>query len=247
MKRLVLLTVVVVLALSALSFGQSQPSAKATAAVADLGLLASTTKDPVTVGWTPILTQTIKTSNMKDLFINASLECGIYSDTLARSSGGVTDASLASGGVRVRVKVDDKYASPTGGYDVNIDYGTGDGDFNYLGGESGVSFCKRVQYLSAKLQGIIDLSDPGCFDLDPTTTCALTDEEIRLALGTLDANAFNFIMADLPSGVHTITVEAKLDVSTVVTKGTAAAKAFIGMGSVTIESVRMIKGEQVEF
>ncbi len=252
-----------VLLCSAVLLAQSQPSAKATAAVADVHLLVSSSStagspsggDADSVGWTTILGNQIKTPNGKDLFIGASLECGIYSDTLVKSSGGITDSSLASGGVRVRVVVDPAvansgsvpsasgfYASPAGGHDVDVN-----GNFTNVAAGQGVSFCKRVQYLSATLQGIIDLNNAGCFDADPNTACTLTDEQIELALATLDANAFNFIAQNLSADTHVVEVQAKLDTSAASTKGSAAAKAFIGMGSVTIEEVRMIKNEVIDF
>lgn len=46
-----------------------------------------------------------------------------------------------------------------------------------------------------------------------------------------------------PAGVHTITVQAR--VLTDIDGSSATAKAAVGMGSTTIESVRMIKGENV--
>lgn len=258
--RKVLLAFFAVLLCSSVIFAQSQPSAKATAAVADVHQLVGSSSGPAssdadTSGWVTILGNQIKTANQKDLFIGASLECGIYSDTLVKSSGGITDTSLASGGVRVRVVVDPAtanvgsvpsasgfYASPSAGHDVDVN-----GNFSHAGEGLGVSYCKRVQQLSAKLQGIIDLSGTACFDGDPNTTCTLTDEEIRLVLATLDANSFNFVAENLSSGTHLVEVQAKLDTSAVSQKGSSVGKAFIGMGSVTIEEVRMIKNEVIDF
>jgi len=66
------------------------------------------------------------------------------------------------------------------------------------------------------------------------------DEYVELILKTMDANSFNFIMADLSAGVHTIKVKARIDTDV---SGTAEAKGSIGKGSVTVESVRMIRNE----
>ena len=65
---------------------------------------------------------------------------------------------------------------------------------------------------------------------------------VELILETLQAHAFNFVMTDLSSGVHTITVQAKV---TSTASANATAMAAVGMGSTTIESVRMIKGEEI--
>src|SRR5512145_3057158 len=211
MKKIFALCVVILV----LAVGTaSAQSAKATASFADVHLLVGSsvppgTSDSDSLGWVTILGNTIKTPNQKDLFVAVSIECGIYTDTLVRSSGGITDASLASGGVRIRVVVDPAtansgsapgasgfFASPSGGHDVglvdnNADGVPDDASFFNVADGMGVSFCKRIQYLSAKLQGIIDLGDPDCFDADASTACTLTDEEIRLIIATLDANAFN--------------------------------------------------------
>lgn len=94
-KVSVLLAATIMLALvAANAFAQSIPSAKATAAVDELVSLAVVTTDaaggPVSGPWTTILSQQIKTSNMKDLFIDVSLETGLYTRTLVRSKDAVT-------------------------------------------------------------------------------------------------------------------------------------------------------------
>ena len=80
-------------------------------------------------------------------------------------------------------------------------------------------------------------------------------ETVELILRTLNANSFNFIAVDLGSGVHTVEIEAMVDVNctrnTVVVlcdgaDANVSATGVIGQGSVTIETVRMIKDEDVE-
>jgi len=80
-------------------------------------------------------------------------------------------------------------------------------------------------------------------------TCA-DPEELQLILKTLNANSFNFVAKDLQQGVYTLVVEAKTSATVgglLVGGALNKTNAFIGAGSVAIESVRMIKGEQVEF
>jgi hypothetical protein len=75
-------------------------------------------------------------------------------------------------------------------------------------------------------------------------------EELRLILKSLNANSFNFVAKDLAQGEYTLVVEAKTSavVGDIGIDGSLnKTNAFIGAGSVAIESVRMIKGEQVEF
>jgi len=71
-------------------------------------------------------------------------------------------------------------------------------------------------------------------------------EELGLILETMNANAFDFIMADLPSGIHNIQVQARINLGASAQAGSARARALIGNGSVTVESVRMIRGEDIE-
>ncbi len=91
-----------------------------------------------------------------------------------------------------------------------------------------IIFNARVQRLAAKLGGF---GDP------------LLPEEIELLIGTLSANSFTFIAPDLSSGPHTVTVEAACWAGASAQDGSAIAGAVIGLGSVTIEEVRMIRDE----
>ncbi len=96
-----------------------------------------------------------------------------------------------------------------------------------------MKFCEREQTLTAYLQGI----------LNPATGLVVADEYVELILETMDANSFNFITPDLSAGVHTIAVKARIDKDT---SGTAEAMGSIGKGSVTVESVRLIRNEDIE-
>lgn len=198
------------------AFAEGQPSAKATCQVGDITLIQDT-------NWTTILSNTIKTANNKDLFIDASLECGLYTQTLVRSKLGVKDTSIATATIQVRVLIDDEEAYP-----------------------GVVVFGRRQQKLSATLEGMISgcltVGDNNNVILDP---CCVTPEEIELILETMDAAAFNFVQDDLSAGVHEIEVQAKIETSTDANSGTAQALATIGKGSVTIEEVRMIKNEDI--
>jgi len=93
-----------------------------------------------------------------------------------------------------------------------------------------IIFNARGQVLSATLQGIVEDDN-------------VTAEEIGLIIGTLSANSFNFIVPDLDAGMHKVEVSALLVTFAASQTGSAKAKAVIGLGSVTIEEVRMVKGE----
>ncbi len=67
--------------------------------------------------------------------------------------------------------------------------------------------------------------------------------QTELELETLDAASFSFVDVDVPVGVHQICVQARVKVST---KGTdAEAVGAVGKGTLTVESVRLIQGEDV--
>ena len=222
MKKLILIALAVVLVVAlgagAVWANSSQPASKATAKVGEIAVIEY--EDT----WTTILTQDIKAPNGKDLFIDVSLQCGLYTQTDVKSKGGNKDTSSAEGTITVRVLVDGTPAEP---------------------GE--VVFSRRYQELSATLQGIITSIIPdgsGGYMIDEES---LEYEEIELILDTMDAHAFNFVAPDLTfSGVHTIEVQAMIETATSKQEGTASATATIGKGSVTIELVRMIKGEDIE-
>ena len=104
--------------------------------------------------------------------------------------------------------------------------------------------------LSATLEGAI----AGCLgfstNVDGTVSivvdplCVLP-ETIELILETMDAASFNFVAVDVPQGVHTVSVQARIDTDTSVQTGTASAEGLVGKGSMTVESVRLIKDPKV--
>ena len=66
--------------------------------------------------------------------------------------------------------------------------------------------------------------------------------QIDLSLNTLEAASFSFVDVDVPVGVHSITVQARVDTGGV---PDFAAFGLVGKGTLTVESVRLIKGEDV--
>ena len=200
------------------SSGALAQSAKATAKVGNVNVLNQTT-----LGWTTILANTIKTANQKDLFIDVSLETGLYTQTKVRSNGN-KDTSSAEATIKVQVLVDGVPAYP---------------------GE--VVFDRRNQTLSATLGGILenctDSNGDGDIDLND---CTLAPEEIELILDTMAAHSFNFIMDDLGPGEHAVEVQATISTSGSSGAGSASANATIGNGSVTVEEVRLIKDEDIQ-
>ena len=212
----------VLLALGFLGFASTSAlaqSAKATAKVGNVNVL-----NQVTLEWTTILSNTIKTANQKDLFIDVSLETGLYTQTEVKSRGGNKDTSSAEATIKVQVLVDGVPAYP---------------------GE--VVFNRRSQTLSATLGGILSNCTDSNLDGDiDLSDCTLIDEEIELILDTMTANSFNFIIDDLRSGEHLVEVQAMISSNSASGSGSASANATIGNGSVTVEEVRLIKDEDIQ-
>lgn len=217
------------MALSAAAL-DSMPASKATAQVFGYNILeysansATANPDTGTSGWTDIMTTALKTANQKDLFIDVSLQSSLYTKTTVKSRDMTKDTSSSRAGVKVRVLVDGNEALP---------------------GE--IVFNDRYQELSATLQGQVDLVDSdGDGYIEPGDLVVVAPEEVELLLSTISANGFNFVVPDLTSGVHQITVQAQIDVGAAAQAGSAEAQALIGAGSVTVEEVRMIKDLVVE-
>lgn len=224
MKRIFSSALVAEFLIVSLTFGAVQantPASKAAAQVADFTLLDWKKSDTsATSEWETLLSTTIKTSMQKDLIIDASLESGLYTKTIAKSKDMTSDTSFSRAGIEVRVLIDGKPAYP-----------------------DDVIFARRSQELSATLQGqlaLIDTNDDGIVGFDELTSIA--PEEIGLVLDTLNANSFNFVLDNVGTGVHKIELQARIDLGTNVQAGSAEARVLVGKGSMTVEEVRMVKG-----
>lgn len=203
--------------------GAGQPASKASAQVGKINILSSENLD-----WTQVLGTTIKTPNGKGLFVDVSLECGLYTRTKTVSQEGILDTSSAESGVKVMVVLDagtanERVASP---------------------GET--TFCRRTQTLSSRYAGIEECEDENGDGETTEDECETSPEETQLILDTMNANSFNFIVGSVGSGVHTISVLARIDLATEAEAGEAEARAAIGNGSVTLETVRFAKNTQIE-
>jgi hypothetical protein len=219
---------------------EGQPAAKSTAMASAINILDNSVQsaEATEPAWTPILSNTIKTANPSDLFVDVSLECGLYTGTTVKSKNGVKDTSTADASVKVRVLVDGVEAHP-----------------------GAVNFCRRSQELTATFQGLLtDEEGNSCLITEAvvdeetgeitgyTTTIdeeCVRPEELGLILQTMNANAFNFIIADVGSGVHNVEVQAMIDSDTTVQEGEASAMATLGKGSVVVEEVKMIQDEDI--
>ncbi len=215
MKRaaIFLTTVFTIFVFAGLSNAEIQ-GAKAAANVSSVALIKAT---PETHSWDTILSAKLHTGSQKDVLIGVSLETGLFTDTLVKSSGGTKDTSNATAGIQIKVLVDGVEAAP-----------------------GVVTYDKRSQTLSATLGGYfancLDSNMDGITDV--MTECDLLPEEIQLVLDTMAAHHFNFVLANLPAGDHYIDVKAEIKSSTSSQSGSANALATVGKGSLTVEEIR---------
>jgi hypothetical protein len=161
MKRKLLGTALAALAIVGLmagtSFAADQPGSKTGARMSSSVLIEATQK---TESWDPIMIATLKVPEQKELVFNVAIQCGIWTRTLASSKGGNKDKSTAEASVHVRVKVEDEdgnviFAGPSEELGSSI-YDPNDPTHT---GPAGVTFCSRVQELSATFQGIFQTED----------------------------------------------------------------------------------------
>src|SRR5438874_7188560 len=135
--RKLLITAAALVLCSSLAFSQSS---KATAQITTVTVCANSNSMAQCVApnaqniptgvWRNIMTTSIKTSNVADLFVNTSLVTGLYTSTQVKGNGnGSTSTSSAMGGVQVRAVLDPQFNSAGnvvgGTYAYPDDQGTG--------------------------------------------------------------------------------------------------------------------------
>jgi hypothetical protein len=160
--------------------------------------------------------------------------------------GGTYECTVGSndGGGCVEHSDCDEQGTCTSG-DVGTDC-TANTDCDIAGGIEGT--CEANVCTAGKIGESCSIADD-C-DLAAGAVYCLDPEELRLVLDTLNANAFNFILPNVVPGVQTIRVQAKANANVALSGtqlGSSNASAFVGLGSMLVESVRMIKGAEDGF
>lgn len=267
MRKSTLLALAVMSLTSVMSFAQSS---KATAAVntavwctyttagsaSDTGVLPVTScvdlfsgakVTPTPDNFIPIMDATIKVSNSQSLFVTPSLVTGLYTNTAVKTktSGGTgsTSTAMAMGGVYMRAVLKD-----SGGNIVAIGYPVADcgnpnvpfGCAETQSGDYGVILDSRIQTLSQTLSGCTTFDTNG----NPTGTCSF-DLTTQLILQTASSHTFGLIFPNVGVGTYTVEVQAAVDSNATVTtsggaSGYAVGASAFGLGSVTVESVRLV-------
>jgi len=186
-----------------------------------------------------IMSTSMKVSNSQSLFVSPSLVTGLYTNTATKTHTGSSSTATASGGVYMRavltdaagnvVKIADPVAVCTN--DILGCQASSSGDF-------GVTLDSRVQTLTQTLSQCVvnvvvgGVAGSGTCDFDLTT---------QLILQTTSAHTFNFIFPSVGQGTYNVAIQVAVNSgATVGGNATAVGAAAFGLGSVTVESVRLV-------
>ena len=187
-----------------------------------------------------IMTTPMKLSASQSLFVSPSLVTGLYTNTQTKTHTGSTSTATASGGVYMRAVLTD----PNTGAVVRIADPVAVCTNDILGcqasssGDFGVTLDSRVQTLTQTLSTCVvnvvvgGVAGSGTCDFDLTT---------QLILQTTSAHTFNFIFPNVGQGSYNVAIQVAVNSgATVGGSATAVGAAAFGLGSVTVESVRLV-------
>jgi len=197
-------------------------------------LFYGTAVDVTADNFATVMSSTIKVSNSQSLFVSPSLVTGLYTQTKTRTSPGTTSTAVAEGGVFLRAIVTNlSTGAVLTGYPVAA-CAAGILGCQAVGADYGVTLNTRIQSLT---QSISD-----CVVTVGTTTGSCTfDLTTDLLLKTTSAHTFNFIFPSIGVGNYKVDIQAAVNSdATVSGLGTAIGGAAYGLGSVTVESVRLV-------
>jgi hypothetical protein len=181
------------------------------------------------------MASTIKVSNSQSLFVSPSLVAGLYTETKTRTSPGTTSTAVASGGGFLRAIVTNQ-ASGVQQIGWPVAACTADllGCHADANGIFGVTLDTRVQSLTQSISNCIVTvagTSGGTCSFDLTTD---------LMLKTTSAHTFNFIFPNVGVGTYTVEIQAAVNAGATASVGTAIGAAAYGLGSLTVESVRLV-------
>ncbi len=184
-----------------------------------------------------IMTTSMKLSASQSLFVSPSLVTGLYTNTMTKTHTGTSSTATATGGVYMRAVLTD----PNTGNVVMIADPVAVCTNDILGcqasssGDFGVTLDSRVQTLTQTLSDCV-VTTAGLV----TGSCAF-DLTTQLVLQTTSAHTFNFIFPNVGQGTYNVAIQVAVNsAATVGGTATAVGAAAFGLGSVTVESVRLV-------
>lgn len=257
MRKLTLLTLAFVSLTAVMAYAQGTPSSKATAAINTAVSCTvngtSNIGDPVPVtchdvfsgaavdvtpdNFAEVMKTTVKVSNSQSLFVSPSLVTGLYTNTKTKTTTGSTSTATATGAVYLRAVLKNSAGDVVAiGYPAAVCTNEILGCAADANNNFGVILDSRVQTLTQSLSECV--VSAGVL----TGTCTF-DSTIGLLLQTTSAHTFNFIFPNVGVGVYTLSVQAAVNASGTINagSGTAIGAAAFGLGSVTVDSVRLVR------
>jgi hypothetical protein len=222
------------------------------------GLLAPPCVSAANEGqWITVMNASLKTSTNKTLFISPSLVTGLYTNTQVKGNNSgipTSQTATAVASVAVRVLLDCSDCGAAGTISNTPTFARAaepDAD------GSGIVFDARIQQLTATLGQAINDACLATSTIGTVDACP--QEVIDLILSTTSAHTFNYIMTQVGSGVHKITLQSRLNagrrcyddsglgttscttfVNTAL--GTSVSAALFGLGSLTVMPVQLAPG-----
>jgi hypothetical protein len=182
----------------------------------------------------PAMSATVKVSNSQSLFVSASMVTGLYTNTRTKTSPGTSSTASAFGGVYERaVLLDGNGNIVATAYPVAACSGDILGCQQVGAQGYGVVLDSRLQTLTQSLSDCV-------VTVGTTSGSCSFSLTTDLILNTTSAHTFNFIFPNVGQGTYTVQIQDAVNTSATQTNGTAVAGAAFGLGSVTIESVRMV-------
>lgn len=184
-----------------------------------------------------IMSSPMKVSNSQSLFVSPSLVTGLYTNTTTKTKTGSISTAVAAGAVYMRAVLTDsagnvlQIADPVGicTNDVLGCQQSSRGDF-------GVTLDSRIQTLSQTLSDCV-------VTVGTSTGSCSFDSTLQLILQTTSAHTFNFIFPNVGVGTYNVAIQVAVNSgATVSGSGTAVGAAAFGLGSLAVESVRLVHG-----
>ena len=185
-----------------------------------------------------IMKAPMKVSNSQSLFVSPSLVTGLYTNTTVRTKPGTSSTAVAQGGVYMRAVLTDAFGNVVEIADP-VAICTNDilGCQASSSGAFGVVLDSRVQTLSQTISDCVVTVVVGGVGGSGTCTFDLTTQ---LILQTTSAHTFNFIFPNVGVGSYNVEVQVAVDSNATASGGTAVGAAAFGLGSMTVESVRLV-------
>ena len=183
----------------------------------------------------PVMDATVKVSNSESLFVSTSMVTGLYTSTTTKTKTGSTSTVTAMGGVYERAVLLDGAKNVVATAFPVAECTAMVLGCQSIGGSFGVTLDSRVQTLTQSLSDCV--VNVGIL----SGTCSFSST-IGLVLQTTSAHSFDFIFPNVGVGTYTVEIQMAVNSNAQVVSGTGSAvgAAAFGLGSMTVDVVRLV-------